>query len=168
MVYAYICKQETTEGHTMARNDYSTHTERDAGEFERRFGDYTEVDRPTLGDVADEVEVSVADYYAGPDDLPAGGIRCAHCKARHATVADVRWCKDLSDEMHAEAAAEQAAELASEQAFARSLEARAERGGPDVEAEQAEAFAQAAEDERIAESKRSWEYQNRWGRAENE
>jgi hypothetical protein len=167
MVYAYICKQETTEGHTMARNDYSTHTERDAGEFERRFGDYTEIDRPTLGDVADEVEVSVADYYAGPTVVERG-IRCAHCKDRHATVADVKWCRDLTDELRAEAAAEQAAELASEQAFARSLEARAERGGPDVEAEQAEAFAQAAEDERRAESKRSREYQNRWGRAENE
>ena len=92
-------------------------------------------DRPS------RAEAEADAYYAGPTVVPAEarGIRCAHCKARHATVADVRWCKDLSDEQRAEAAAEQAAELASEQAFARSLEARAERGGPDVEGEMAEA-----------------------------
>lgn len=43
-------------------------------------------------------------YYAGPDVLDAGGIRCAHCKRRHATVADIRWCGDIEAESKAAAA----------------------------------------------------------------
>lgn len=116
------------------REDYHTSTVEGAAGWAAAHADEVD-DRPS------RAEAEADAYYAGPTVVPAEarGIRCAHCKARHATVADVRWCKDLSDEQRAEAAAEQAAELASEQAFARSLEARAERGGPDVEGEMAEA-----------------------------
>jgi len=91
-------------------------------------------ERPTLA------EAQADEYYGGPA-LVEHGIRCAHCKGRHATVADVRWCKDVTDEAHAEAAAEQEWEAAGERALDRALEARAERGGPDHEADAAEAWA---------------------------
>jgi hypothetical protein len=89
-------------------------------------------DRPTLA------ECQADEYYLGPTNLPTGGIRCAHCKARHATVADIKWCRDLGDEARAEAEAEAAAEQASELAYARDREAQAERGtwfGPQTEAD---------------------------------
>ena len=76
-----------------------------------------------------------------PDDMEppepeAGeGVRCAHCKRRHWTVAEVKDC----------ATGEAAARLAHE---ATENRARDER--------------------RKADSDWSWEYQNRWGRAENE
>lgn len=77
-------------------------------------------------------------YYDGPVVLPEGGIRCAHCKHRHATKEDIRWCADLEAQQRAEAQAEQAAEAASELAYARDREAIAERGtwfGPQTEAD---------------------------------
>jgi hypothetical protein len=90
---------------------------------------WAEAHEPRGDDRPSRAEAEADEYYAGPTVVERG-IRCAHCKARHATVADVRWCKDLADEARAEAEAEQAAEAASELAFARALEARAERGGP--------------------------------------
>ena len=111
-------------------------------------------------------------YYDGPDVVETGGVRCAHCKRRHATVADVRWCGDIEAEAKAEAAAEAAWEAAGERAYAEDREAQAERGtwfGTEtVEEREAEAEAQAADDERRRASDWSWEYQKRWGRAENE
>jgi hypothetical protein len=119
------------------REDHHTSTVEGAAGWAAAHADADD-DRPS------RAEAEADEYYAGPTVVPAEsrGIRCAHCKARHETVADVRWCKDLTDEMRAEALAEQEAEAASERAFARSLEARAERGGPDHEADAAEAMAE--------------------------
>ena len=61
-----------------------------------------------------------------PDPQEGEGIRCAHCKSRHWTVADVKAC--------------------------------AER----------QAAQKAADEERRKDSQWSWEYQKKWGRAENE
>ena len=74
------------------------------------------------------------EYYAGPDTLSAGGIKCAHCKRRHATKGDIKWCSDLEAEAKADAEAEHAAEVA----YARAREAQAEMGtwfGPQTEAD---------------------------------
>jgi hypothetical protein len=108
--------------------DHFTSTEADAGNYARAHAEADD-DRPSASDLASEgVEGTYDAYYRGPDAVATGGIRCAHCKARHASVADVKWCRDLFEEAHAEAQAEQAAERASEIAFARAREAQAENG----------------------------------------
>jgi hypothetical protein len=66
-------------------------------------------------------------------------MRCAHCKDRHDTVAEVRTCA-TAEAAHgeAEAAADAAAMHAEEVAYARSREAQAEAGtwfGPQTEAD---------------------------------
>jgi len=129
------------------------------------------VDRPSRGEAQAEADERYAEmYHAGPDTVASGGVRCAHCKARHETVAEVRWCSDLA----AEAKAEALADAEADRAYARDREAIAERGTwmgvETAEEREAEADAQAAEEERKrqAESDWSWDYQKRWGRAENE
>jgi hypothetical protein len=118
--------------------DFSSHTEADAGAWERAHGDAGAYDdgRPTRAEVdaedAPQTDAAWA-YHQGPDTTERG-IRCAHCKGRHATVADVHWCSDLQAEARAEAEAEQAADVA----YARDREAMAERGtwfGPQTEAD---------------------------------
>jgi hypothetical protein len=61
-------------------------------------------------------------------------IRCAHCKGRHGSAAEVAACADSE----AEALAELAWEANGERAYSEALEARAERGtwfGPVTEAD---------------------------------
>jgi len=116
--------------------DFSSHTEADAGAWERAYGDAGDYDdgAPTRAEAeADEQEAAAWQWHNGPDVLDSG-IKCAHCKQYHATIEDVRWCSDLHAEAKAEAEAEQAAEVA----FARDREAMAERGtwfGPQTEAD---------------------------------
>jgi len=118
--------------------DLYTHTEADAGAWERANGDPTDYDdgRPTRSELAaeDAPQTDAAwRYYQGPDAVEHG-IRCAHCKRKHPTVADVHWCSDLEAEARDEAAADQAADVA----YARDREAMAERGtwfGPQTEAD---------------------------------
>jgi hypothetical protein len=112
------------------REDHYSNTVEDAGAWERERGMAEDVDydRPT----AAEAEADL--YHAGPENVIGYGVRCAHCRNRHATVADVRWCSDL----HAEAKAEALAETEADRAFARDREAIAERGtwfGPVTEAD---------------------------------
>ena len=122
--------------------DLYSHTEADAGIWERAHGVADDFyDGPTAGeaeaDLAADAEDRAEAYFAGPD-VTTAGIRCAHCKRRHATVADVHWCGDLDAEARAEAEAEQAAEAAADVAYARAREAQAERGtwfGPQTEAD---------------------------------
>lgn len=128
-------------------NDYRSGDAEGAAYLSRDDADHG--DAPSRGEAdADEA------YFRGPD-ATARGIRCGSCKGRHGTPADVRWCYDVQ----AEAQAEQAAEAAAERAYAEDRERKAESGtwfGPVTDAD------------RDAESDWSWEYQKRWGRAENE
>ena len=64
-----------------------------------------------------------------PEPEAGEGIRCAHCKARHWDVAEVKACAALTRPTAIEA---------------------------------------AVKAERAADSQWSWDYQKRWGRAENE
>jgi hypothetical protein len=96
--------------------DHFTRTAADAGAFEAAHATDTD-DGPTA------IELSGEAYYDGPDTVETGGIRCAHCKARHASVADVRWCGDLATEQAAQARAEQAAEARVERHFEEGSEA---------------------------------------------
>jgi hypothetical protein len=112
------------------REDHYSNTVEDAGAWERERGMAEDVDydRPTAA------EAEADRWFAGPETVIGYGIRCAHCKNRHATVADVRWCGDV----HAEAKAEALAEAEADRAFARDREAIAERGtwfGPVTEAD---------------------------------
>ena len=123
-------------------SDYSTHTEADAGRYDRAHHAEPD-DRPSPSDLASpgldgrsldgldsatEDAIINAAYYDGPDVCEVGGIKCGSCKAKHPNVSDIRWCYDLKREAMAEAQAEQAAEAASERAFDRDREAIAERG----------------------------------------
>ena len=78
-----------------------------------------------------------------PEPGPGEGVRCAHCKAtgpgRHWTVADVKEC-----------ATGEADRLTRERLAHEATESR------------------ARDERRKADSDWSWEYQRRWGRAENE
>jgi hypothetical protein len=108
--------------------DNFTSTVEGAAAHAAGLGDWDD-DRPSAADLAED---------DAPAVVAAGGIRCAHCKARHATVADVRWCGGLEAEARAEAEAEAAWEAAADVAYARDREAIAERGtwfGPQTEAD---------------------------------
>jgi hypothetical protein len=124
----------------MAREDHFTSTVEGAAGWAYAHGDADYGDRPTRGEAeADEAYLRGPDTYSPDAPGPRRGIRCAHCKARHATVADVRWCGDLAAEARAEAEAEQAAEAAAERAYAEDRERIAESGtwfGPVTEMDQ--------------------------------
>ena len=105
-------------------------------------------------------------------------IRCAHCKGRHGSVAEVAECRDAIAHGEEEARADAEAAHAEEVAYARSREAQAEMGtwfGPQTEADSwgedddaLDAERARADAARRADSQWSWDYQNRWGRAEND
>ena len=103
------------------REDHYTTTVEDAARYEQARGEDHDtmdtVDRPSRGEAQAEADERYAEmYHAGPANV-AEGIRCAHCKARHETVAEIRWCADLQAEARAEALAEQAAEARAERYF---------------------------------------------------
>jgi len=109
------------------REDYYTTTEADAGAFARAHADEYADDRPTLAELErDEYESRFPATLGVNED---GGVKCAHCKGKHATVADVRQCADAYAEGQAEAKAEQEWEAACDVAFAKAQEARGEMWG---------------------------------------
>jgi hypothetical protein len=103
--------------------DLYTHTEADAGAWDRNH-----LEASDFSDAPTRAEAEADAYHDGPDTVIGYGIKCAHCKGRHETVADVHWCSDLHAEHRAQAEAEQAWEAASDRAFARDREAKAEAG----------------------------------------